>query len=97
VSVRRGVLLTGLYAALALAVVYLRAEQTRSSARALKLESRWAETRRELWDLQTQVSRLCAPRRVRDTVEWFGAGVVPPGDEPTSAGTGRLVSDRESE
>ncbi|MBI4717216.1 MAG: hypothetical protein HY763_05385 [Planctomycetes bacterium] len=65
-------------ALLALAVVYLRTEQTRSAARTLKLESRWVELRRELWQAQTGVARLQAPEQVHDRLGWFQSDLVPP-------------------
>jgi len=94
VTVIRGLVLTAVFTALALVVVYLRAEQTRASARALSCESRWVESRRELWALQTQVSRLSAPQRIHDTIERFGTEIVPPGDGEIVLPPARLVAGR---
>jgi cell division protein FtsL len=95
VTVIRGLVLTAVFAALALVVVYLRAEQTRASARALSCESRWVESRRELWALQTQVSRLSAPQRIHDTIERFGAEILSPGNGEIVFPPARLVAGRE--
>jgi hypothetical protein len=65
--------LIGAVALLALAVVTLRSEQARAAARTVALESRWIESRRELWKLQTGVARLRAPGRLHGSLEWFGA------------------------
>ena len=79
----RGCLLIAAFAALALVVVVLRAEQTRCTARILEAEVRWVEARRDLWTLQTRAARLRAPQQVHDRSIFLGSGVVPPGkDEP---------------
>ena len=63
---------------IALAVVHLRAEQTRCAARTLAIESKCIEQRRELWRLQASVARLQAPSRVHDCMDWYRADLVPP-------------------
>jgi hypothetical protein len=79
------------FAWIALAVVYLRAEQTRAAARALLIESQQVEARRELWRLQTGVARLKAPERIRDRAEWFDADLIPPNSDPANGQAGRVV------
>jgi hypothetical protein len=79
------------FAAVALLLVHLRAEQTRAAARALAVESEWVELRRELWRLQTGVARLKAPGRIRDRVEWFDAALVPPGCDVEKGRAERIV------
>ena len=91
-TVPRVCALLGIFALLALAVVYLRTEQARCAARALALESTWIEMRRELWSLQTTSSRLRAPGRIHDRVGWFETGVVPPGMNDMPTRPTRLVS-----
>jgi len=69
----------GLVAALvtlALAIVYIRAEQARSASRMLAHQSRWIELRRELWKAQSGVARLRAPARLYSSLELFRADVV---------------------
>lgn len=51
-------------AALALAVVGLRAEQTRRAAKVLSLESRWVQLRRDQWSMQARAARLRTPDRL---------------------------------
>lgn len=81
------------FAAVALALVQVRAEQARSAASALAAEAEWIELRRELWSLQTQVARLRTPAQVHDRVKWFDVGIAPPGGaletnhEPAPAAT----------
>ena len=67
---RAGVLITG-FALLALSVVYLRGEQTRAAARAVALELKQVQARRELWRAQATVARLRAPTQIRDRLERF--------------------------
>ena len=63
-------------AAVALAVVCLRAEQTRVAAQALGLERRFVALRGELWQLQTGVARLRTPVRLQERVDWFDVGLA---------------------
>ena len=63
-------------AAVALAVVCLRAEQTRVASQALSLERRFVALRGELWQLQTGVARLRTPARLQERVEWFDVGLA---------------------
>ena len=67
------------FASLALAMVHLRAEQTRSAAAKLRLESEWVRLRSELWGVQTRMARARAPDRIRDRATYLATGLVPPG------------------
>ncbi|HNQ23363.1 MAG TPA: hypothetical protein PKK06_09745 [Phycisphaerae bacterium] len=77
-SVRRAVMLLGMFVGVALTVVYLRAEQARTVARTLALEARWVDLRRELWTVQTEVARLRAPEQIHERVQRFQAALVSP-------------------
>ena len=88
-TVSRSCVVLAALAGIALVVVGLRAEQTRCAGRTLRIESEWAQRRRDLWNLQTQVSRLRAPGRIHEGVTRFDAGVIPPGDVPP--GPSRLL------
>lgn len=78
-SVRRGATLLAVFASLALAVVHLRAEQTRSAASILRMESEWVRLRSELWGVQTRMARARAPDRIHDRATYLATGLVPPG------------------
>lgn len=78
-TLTRASALLATFAALALGVVHLRAEQTRSAARVLKIESDWVRLRGDLWSLQIRNARMRAPDRIHDRATYFAAGVVPPG------------------
>lgn len=60
-------------------MVHLRAEQTRSAAAKLRLESEWIRLRSELWGVQTRMARARAPDRIRDRATYLATGLVPPG------------------
>ena len=66
------------FALIALAVVHLRGEQTRCTARTLSLEAELVEQRRELWRLQSSVARLQAPLRLHECMGQFQVDLVPP-------------------
>ena len=91
ITVRLCVLLIAL-SGIALAVVWLRAEQTRVAARALHLEVRWIEQRRALWAAQADVARLRTPHRIRHGVDWFETRLLPP-ERDTAPAEAVLVSD----
>ena len=78
-SVRRGATLLAVFASLALAVVHLRAEQTRCAASILRMESEWVRLRSELWGVQTRMARARAPDRIHDRATYLATGLVPPG------------------
>ena len=90
-SAFRACVLLGAFTAIALTVVCLRAEQTRCAARTLAIEARWVELRRELWSVHASISRLRAPGRIHDRVDWFQAGVVPPEEKMVTPRATRLV------
>jgi len=78
-TLRRACVLLAVFAAVALSVVHLRAEQTRSAARVLKIESDWVRLRGDLWSLQIRNARMRAPDRIHDRATYLATGVVPPG------------------
>jgi len=87
--VRVSVVLGGMMV-LALALVHLRVEKTRSAARALEMERQCLVLRRELWQVQTSLAGLRAPKRIHERVEVLQAGVIPPNAaEPQQAVTTR--------
>lgn len=65
-----------LFATLALAVVWIRAEQTRALARAVQLEGQRVSLRRDLWRAQANVARLRAPTRLYDSLDLFRANLA---------------------
>ncbi len=71
--------LAALFAVIALAVVFLRAEQTRAAGRTLRLEAQWVQARRDLWLSRSGVARLRSPEQVHDRAARFGSEVLPPG------------------
>ena len=80
------------FAVIALAVMHLRAEQTRCASRVLKIESDWVRLRGDLWSLQTRMARMRAPDRIHDRATYLATGLVPPGvREGAPAGTQRRV------
>lgn len=79
------------FALLALALVHLRSEQTRSAAALLRMESRRAELRRDLWDLQTRSARLRTPQRVMESAELLPTDLAPPSQEKPLRGPSRFV------
>ena len=86
-------------AGIALAIVCLRAEQTRIAAKTLRLEDRWIRQRRELWALQTSIARLRTPDRIRERVhyeDWFDVDLSPPEYRTGRIGA-MLVSDQRRE
>ena len=78
-TVRRGVCLLAIFASIALAVVHLRAEQTRCAASVLRLESDWVRLRSELWAVQARVARARAPDRIQDRATYLATGLIAPG------------------
>ena len=77
------------FAALAIGVVYLRTERTRSTARLLAHDAEWVRLRRELWSLQTRTARQKAPARIHGSIDQsLHTELLPPGiDEGLSAAT----------
>lgn len=91
-TVTRGCVLLAAFAVIALAVVHLRAEQTRCASRALKIESDCVRLRGDLWSLQTRMARMRAPDRIHDRATYLATGLVPPGTrEGAPAGAQRRV------
>ncbi len=79
-------------AGIALAVVHIRAEQTRCTAGLLTLESRWVQARRQWWALQTRTARLRAPQRLRERLESVQAELLAPVVDPALQPPVRLAS-----
>lgn len=83
--VRRICVLVGLFAVVALALVWLRAEQTRCAADTLRMRQECVTLRRSLWKVQTVAARLRAPERMHNRMGWFRTDLLPPmTDEPSS-------------
>ena len=78
-------------AAVAIAVVHLRAEQTRTAASLLRLESRWVALRREWWGLQATAARMHAPQRIHERLQLIDADLVSPIDDVTYRTADRLA------
>ncbi len=93
-TVARGCLLLACFATLAVAVVHLRSEQTRTASRLAAMDADWVQVRRDLWSLQTRTARLRAPQRIHDRVAAFQTGLVPPGFDGVARGQERLASTR---
>lgn len=76
-----------------LGLVMLRAEQTRSSARALALEMEWMALRRESWSTQVGLARLRAPGSIHDRSKWFQTDLVAP-SAPSDLRRGERLAER---
>lgn len=81
-------------AGVGLAVVVLRAEQTRCASGVMALESRWVQQRRTWWGLQTRVARLRTPERMRPRFETLPVEPFDPGPERSPVRSARLAVDR---
>lgn len=90
----RGCVLSAAFVAIALTVVYLRAEQTRCAARMAAMDADWVRLRSDLWGLQTRNARLRAPERIHDRVAAFQTGLVPPRFDEVARRTERLASNK---
>ena len=91
-TVTRGCALLICFTAIALTVVHLRSEQTRSAARLASMDAKWVDLRRELWGVQTRIARLRSPERIHDRVAAFQTGLVPPGYDANTKTEERLAS-----
>ncbi len=67
-----------LFTIVALGVVHVRVEQTRSAAWALNIESKRIEARQRLWRVQTTVARLRAPQRLHARMSWVDTKLISP-------------------
>jgi len=92
VTVARGCVLLACFTVIALTVVHLRSEQTRSAARLAAMDAKWVELRRDLWGVQTRIARLRSPDRIHDRVAAFQTGLVPPGYDDTHKSEERLAA-----
>lgn len=91
-TVARGCALLICFTAIALTVLHLRSEQTRSAARLAAMDARWVELRRDLWGVQTRIARLRSPERIHDRVIAFQTGLVPPGYDAVHKPEERLAA-----
>lgn len=89
----RTLVVFGLLAMTAVAVVHIRAEQTRCVHRILKMEREWVEARRELWAIETRGARARTPERVRSRVAMQRDDLVPPEADTVVRGSAQ-VADR---
>jgi len=84
-----------LLAAVAVALVHLRTEQTRATARMLAAETRRNQLRRELWSLQVRTARLKSPARIRERIDQsWPRGLLPPGAEELELSSAALTAGR---
>ncbi len=90
---RVGVLL-GAFAVIGLAVVGLRAEQTRCTARTLALEAEWISARGELWQVQAGMASLRAPGYLHERMTWLEGNLVSPAVERTNDNPTRIARGR---
>ena len=90
----RGTVLLGAFAAIGLAVVGLRVEQTRCTARTLALEEEWISVRGELWQVQAGMAGLRAPGYLHERMSWLEGNLVAPAVERTSDKPTRIARGR---
>ena len=81
--------------AVAVALVHLRTEQTRATARMLAAETRRNHLRRELWSLQVRTARLKTPARIRERIDQtWSTDLLPPGAEELERSSVSLTAGR---
>ena len=78
----RGLVILLIFLSLGVAVVHVRTEQARAERNVQRLRAERAEHRRESWELQAQLSRLRAPRQIRDRVADWSINVRATWPEP---------------
>lgn len=78
----------------AVGVVHLRAEQTRSAARTLRLEADRLALQSKLWTLEARTARHRAPQRLHERIENLNPDLSPPVTNPSDRPATRLVADR---
>ena len=93
----RGSILVACLAGIALGLVVLRVEQTRSASRSLQLETRYVELRRRFRDVEASVARLRTPDRIHGHLSRLGYCLSPPWLDQRPNPVGRLVLTRPSE
>ena len=67
-------------AVIGIAVVAIRADQTRASWRIQQMQFEQTRMRREIWTQEMELARLRAPRMVRERAVRLGLEVVPSDD-----------------
>lgn len=77
-TVSRGLFLLIVFGMLAVAVVLVRSEKTRMSARVAALRSERIQLRRESWTLQMQYAQLRAPDQIRQRLGYLDLQVRAP-------------------
>ena len=90
----RGTVLLGAFAAIGLAVVGLRVEQTRCTARTLALEEEWISVRGELWQVQAAMAGLRAPGYLHERMTWLEGHLVSPSGKRTKDNSTRIAQDK---
>ncbi len=86
--------LVAVLSVVAIGVVHLRAEQTRSAARTLRLEAHRLALQRKLWTLEARTARHRAPQRLHERIENLHPDLLPPVANPSDRSATRLVADR---
>jgi len=83
------------FAVLALAVVHLRMEQTRATARWLDAQAEWSRHRRELWMLQARAARQKTPTRIHESIDHsYEMDLLPPGPDEHPSSDSALTAAR---
>lgn len=83
------------FGVVAVALVHLRTEQTRATARMLAAETRRNHLRRELWSLQVRTARLKTPARIRERIDrTWPTELLPPGAEALEMSSASLTAGR---
>lgn len=82
-TIPRFLVLLAVVGALGLAVVALRADQTRRSHHIQKLQYQQLELRRRIQANQVRIARQRSPQMIRDRAQRFDLPVTPPYEEMT--------------
>ena len=77
-TVARAAALFLTFALIALSVVYLRGQQTRTTARTHDLRVTQHRLRQQSWELQMEIARLKTPDQIRERVERWRLNVMAP-------------------
>lgn len=77
-TIPRAAALLVVFALVAMSVVYVRGEQTRTAARIHELAVTQNRLRQASWELQMEIARLKTPDRIRQNVERRQLNVMAP-------------------
>ena len=77
-TIPRAAALLMVFALVALVVVHLRAEQTRTDARIHEWTMTGWQLRQDSWELQLEIARLKTPEQIRERVERWQLNVMVP-------------------